>query len=96
MKIKSKKKNEVPEVEFTQVLDEYHNYVVLYFDNEVDWLQAQTLLDIKPVKLMNTVKSDSNPYSKEIGVGRVLRGVEVFNRLLKKGAAAKSSKQNKG
>jgi len=96
MKIKSKKKKEVPEVEFTQVLDEYHNYVVLYFDNEVDWLQAQTLLDIKPVKLMNTVKSDSNPHSKEIGVGRVLRGVEVFNCLLKKGAAAKSSKQNKG
>jgi hypothetical protein len=96
MKIKSKKKKEVPEVEFTQVLDEYHNYVVLYFDNEVDWLQAQTLLDIKPVKLMNTVKSDSNPHSKEIGVGCVLRGVEVFNRLLKKSAAAKSSKQNKG
>ena len=83
-------------MEFTQVLDETHNYIVLYFDNEVDWLQAQTLLDLKPVHLMNTVKGATNVHSKETGIGRVLRGADVFNRLLKKGAAAKSSKQNKG
>lgn len=95
VKIKSKKAKELPDVEFTQVLNEYHNYVVLYFDNEVDWLQAQTLLDLKPVRLMNTVKSDSNPHGKETGIGRVLRGADVFNRLLKMNASSKSSDKNK-
>ena len=28
----------VGEVPFTEVLREEHNYIVLYFDNEVDWL----------------------------------------------------------
>lgn len=95
VKIKSKKSKEVPEVEFTQVLNEYHNYVVLYFDNEVDWLQAQTLLDLKPVRLMNTVKSASNTHGKETGIGRVLRGADVFNRLMKKGASTSKSQKNK-
>jgi hypothetical protein len=95
VKIKSKKAKEMPEVEFTQVLDEYHNYVVLYFDNEVDWLQAQTLLDLKPVRLMNTVKSASNTHGKETGIGRVLRGADVFNRLLKMNAVDTSSNKNK-
>lgn len=29
---------------------EKHNYVVLYFDNDVDWLQALTLFDIHTVR----------------------------------------------
>ena len=82
IKIKAKEKKQMPEVEFTQILSESHNYLVLYFDDEVDWLQAQTLLDIKPVKLMERARG-KEPYSKEMGVGRVLRGVEVFNSLFK-------------
>lgn len=95
VKIKSKKQKEMPEVEFTQVLSESHNYIVLYFDDEVDWLQAQTLLDLKPVRLMNTVKGSSNVHSKETGIGRVLRGVEVFNRLLKENRLGSISNENK-
>ena len=94
VKIKSKKTKEIPEVEFTQILSESHNYIVLYFDDEVDWLQAQTLLDIKPVKLMERARG-KEPYSKEMGVGRVLRGVEVFNRLLKENRLGSSSNKNK-
>ena len=94
VKIKSKKAKEVPEVEFTQILSESHNYIVLYFDDEVDWLQAQTLLDLKPVRLMNTVKASSNAHSKETGIGRVLRGVEVFNRLLKENRLGSISNEN--
>ena len=82
IKIKGKKAKELPEVEFTQVLDESHNFVVLYFDNEVDWLQAQTLLGIKQVKLLSTKKGSDNINGQKIGVGRVLRGSEVLNRLL--------------
>ena len=94
IKIKAKEKKQMPEVEFTQILSESHNYLVLYFDDEVDWLQAQTLLDIKPVKLMERARG-KEPYSKEMGVGRVLRGVEVFNRLLKENRLGSSSNQNK-
>lgn len=69
-------------MEFTEILDESHNYVVLYFDNDVDWLQAQTVLGIKSVRLLSTKKGADNVNGKKIGVGRVLRGSEVLNRLL--------------
>lgn len=70
------------EVKFTEVLGESHNYVVLYFDNEVDWLQAQTLLGIESVRLLSTKKGETNVNGKKIGIGRVLRGADVFNRLI--------------
>jgi hypothetical protein len=85
----------MPEVEFTQVLSESHNYIVLYFDDEVDWLQAQTLFELKPVRLMNTVKGSDNVHAKETGIGRVLRGVDVFNRLLRENRLGSSSDKNK-
>lgn len=97
MKIKKggNESNEVGEVEFVEILNEYHNYVVLYFDNEVDWLQAQTLLGLKKVKLMSTSKSSDDVYSKEIGIGRILRGPDVFNRLMKTNAIPSNSDKNK-
>lgn len=65
-----------PEVEFTEELGERHNYVVLYFDNDVDWLQAQTLLGLKTV----AAKSSKPGYEKK-GIGRVLSGADALNRL---------------
>lgn len=94
IKIKTKEKKEMPEVEFTQILSESHNYIVLYFDDDVDWLQAQTLLDLKPVRLMERARG-KDPHSKEMGLGRVLRGVEVFNRLLKENRLGSGSNKNK-
>jgi hypothetical protein len=44
---------------------------------------------------MNTVKSASNTHGKETGIGRVLRGADVFNRLLKMNAVDTSSNKNK-
>lgn len=64
------------EIQFTTELMEKHNYVVLYFDNELDWLQATTLFDIKPVKALASKKG----YEK-IGIGRVLRGVDALEKL---------------
>ena len=83
IKIKANKKKETPDIQFTEVLNEYHNYVVLFFDNEVDWLQAQTLLDLKPVKMFSTAKGRENSHSEKIGIGRVLRGVDVLNKLMR-------------
>lgn len=66
------------EAEFTEELGESHNYVVLYFDNDVDWLQLQSLYDLKTVKALD---SKSN-YEKK-GVGRVVKGIDFINELLK-------------
>lgn len=95
VKIKSKKAKEMPEVEFTQVLSESHNYIVLYFDDEVDWLQAQTLFDIKPVRLLSTKRGESNINGRKVGVGRVLRGADVINRLMKENSLGSKTKKNK-
>ena len=92
---KGKGAEDVGEVEFTQVLDECHNYVVLYFDNEVDWLQAQTLLGIKPVRLKSTKKDGDNINGQKTGIGRVLRGVDVINRLLGENSPQPKTKKNK-
>ena len=73
-----------PEVKFTEILGEEHNYVVLYFDNEVDWLQAETLLGLEQVQCPSTRKDGKITNSmKRIGVGRVLKGKEVLERLKK-------------
>lgn len=33
-----------PEIEFTEILEEENNYIVLFFDNAIDWLQAESFL----------------------------------------------------
>ena len=80
---KIKEKEEEPEIAFAEVLGEEHNYVVLYFDNDVDWIQAESLFDIKPVKCGSTRKDKKiNKNMQRVGIGRVLNGVEAINKLL--------------
>lgn len=68
---------EEPEVEFTQELGEENNYIVLMFDNSVDWLQAQSLFDLKPVKTL-----DSKKGFERIGLGRVIDGTKFIEKML--------------
>ena len=80
----ARKVDEQPEVEFTEVLGEEHNYIVLYFDNEVDWLQAESLFELKEVKNLSTRKDGvvkSN--MQRTGIGRVLKGNEALEKLRK-------------
>jgi len=70
---------EEPEIPFTEELGEENNYVVLFFDNTVDWLQAQTVLGIKSVKAFNGLSKNK---SSKIGVGRVMNGTEFINRMM--------------
>lgn len=58
-----------PEVPFTMELHETSQYIVLVFNNDVDWLQAQTLFDLKTVKAL-----DSKPGFEKKGIGRVIDG----------------------
>lgn len=69
---------DAPEVPFAEELLEKHNYVVLYFDNDVDWLQAISLLHIHTVR-----DSCARPGYERRGVGRVIRGAEAINRIRK-------------
>lgn len=76
---------EVPgEVQFTEELLERHNYIVLFFDNEVDWLQAQSVFDLKQVAALSTRKDGKiSKGNKRMGVGRVINGAEALERLLR-------------
>lgn len=65
-----------PELEFATELHEAHNYIVLYFDNELDWQVACQKLGIRTVKAL-----DAKPGYVRRGIGRVVRGVDVIERL---------------
>jgi hypothetical protein len=67
---------EEPDVDFSEELLEEHNYVVLYFDNSVDWLQAESIFGLKTVKALDSKKG----YKKQ-GIGRVIRGVDAIERI---------------
>ena len=67
------------EVEFSEYLNESHNYVVLYFENDIDWLQAQTHFNLKSV---HSKRANGKTWSK--GIGRVVNGAEYIDRVKNK------------
>ena len=71
---------EEPEIEFTQSIGEEHNYIVLYFDNDIDWLQAQSLFNIRKIKELSTRKYGEVKRPK-VGIGRVIDGAKALNIL---------------
>lgn len=75
--------NEEGEIEFTEYLNEEHNYIVLYFDNEVDWLQAESLFNIKQTYNLSTRKDGKiSEGMKTKGIGRVIKGRDALNKIL--------------
>lgn len=80
--LKEEKKDVKGNVEFSEVLNEEHNYIVLYFDNDIDWLQATSLLDIPNVKalLTNRKRKDSKTF-RRIGQARVMKGSEAIRKI---------------
>ena len=72
------KPEEKPEVQFSEELLENHNYIVLYFDNDIDWLQAKSIFNLQPVKDL----SSKTGYERR-GTGRVVRGADAINKLLR-------------
>jgi hypothetical protein len=65
-----------PEIEFTQELLESSNYIILVFNNTVDWLQAESVFNLKTVKALHSKEG-----FKCQGVGRVVDGPEAIERL---------------
>jgi hypothetical protein len=64
-----------PEVEFSEELLLEHNYVILYFDNPLDWQVAVDKFGLKKVKDFSTRKAQSK------GVGRVVRGADWLDKI---------------
>lgn len=67
---------EDPEIQFSEVMDESNNYVVLVFDNDIDWVNAQTYFDLKSVY---SKRSNGKPWSK--GIGRVVKGADFLKKV---------------
>lgn len=66
------------DIEFSEELGEAHNFVVLYFDNDIDWLSAQTHFDLPSV---HSKRQNGKPWSK--GIGRVIDGGKYLTELKK-------------
>jgi len=67
-----------PEIKFSEYLDESHNYIVLLFDNDIDWLSAETHFNLDSVY---SKRQNGLEWSK--GVGRVIDGAKYLNKLKK-------------
>lgn len=71
------------EVKFTEVLNEENNYIVLKFNNKIDWLNAMGLFGIENVKALPTKRGgNSKSFGTRAGVGRVLDGQKVIERMM--------------
>lgn len=76
-------KYEAPEVEFSEILGEENNYLVLQFKTDIDWLNAQSIFGLETVKSYSTRKDGKVAKNMERkGVARVLDGAKVLNELL--------------
>ena len=71
-----------PDVPFTEILNEENNYIVLKFENKIDWINAMGLLGIKSVRKYPTKRGKQDKqWEKRSGVGRVINGVEAMERM---------------
>lgn len=71
-----------PDVPFTEILNEENNYIVLKFNNKVDWLNAMGLFGIEKAKAYPTKKEgNKKSFGMRAGVGRVLDGVKALERV---------------
>jgi ParB-like chromosome segregation protein Spo0J len=68
---------EKPEIEFSDELLEEHQYVVLKFDNSMDWQVAQELFGLRTVKALWSKGDDFQ----RAGIGRVIDGKRVLEML---------------
>lgn len=70
------------EVPFTEILNEENNYIVLKFNNKVDWLNAMGLFGIEKAKAYPTKKEgNKKSFGMRAGVGRVLDGQKALERV---------------
>lgn len=79
----AKTKNIEGEEEFSEVLNECNNYVVLVFRNSVDWLNALTHFGLET---KTSQRANGKEWSK--GIGRVLDGAKYLKKATEKALGA--------
>lgn len=73
-----------PDVPFTEILNEENNYIVLKFNNKIDWINAMGLLGVERVRKLSTKKKgekQTKEWKERYGVGRVLDGQKALERV---------------
>jgi hypothetical protein len=60
-------------MKWTEEVLEEHQYLVLYFDNSLDWQVAKDVFGLETVKALDATET----YRRE-GLGRVVRGAKVL------------------
>lgn len=70
-----------PDVPFTEILNEENNYIVLKFNNKIDWLNAMGVFGIEKAKAYPTRKEGNKKSFVMRGVGRVLDGQKALERV---------------
>lgn len=71
-----------PDVPFTEILNEENNYIVLKFNNKIDWLNVMGLFGIEKAKAYPTKKEgNKKSFGMRAGVGRVLDGQKALERV---------------
>ena len=71
------------ELDFNESLDAENNYIVLKFDTDIDWIQAQSIFGIKQGKRYSTREDGFlTEGMTSIGMGRVVDGPSAINALL--------------
>lgn len=72
-----------PDVPFTEILNEENNYIVLKFNNKIDWLNAMGMFGIEKAKAYPTRKEgNKKSFGMRAGVGRVLDGQKALERVI--------------
>jgi hypothetical protein len=64
------------EIQFSKFIGESNNYIVLLFNHEIDWLQAETHFNIS--SKANTFQDGK---VQSIGTGRIVDGAEYLRRM---------------
>ena len=71
-----------PDVPFTEILNEENNYIVLKFNNKIDWLNAMGIFGIEKAQAYPTRKEgNKKSFGMRAGVGRVLDGQKALERV---------------
>jgi len=68
------------EMPFSEALGEENNYIVLKFNTDIDFLNAQTLFGLKSVRTFSTKRGAENGCTRA-GIGRVVDGVAAIARI---------------
>ena len=79
---KKKEEKDDGEIPFTEILEEENNYIILKFENSIDWLQLQSIFNLPTVKAYST-RTDGKITKSMVrnGFGRVVNGAEFLTEI---------------